>query len=167
MVSNHGRDIKLGHGFSCHVCLLRPESRGTVSLQSPDPLAAPLIDPNFFGNDADMEGLITGVEMTKRIVEAPALKAITSDDSQFRGLTSREAIREAIKASADTIYHPVGTCKMGRDPLSVVGPDLKVHGVEGLRIVDASIMPTLIGGNTNAPSIMIGEKAADLIRAGR
>ncbi len=164
MVTDHARKIALGHGFSCHVCLLRPQSRGTVGLESPDPLAAPRIDPNFLGVEADMETLVDGVEITKRIVEAPALKAITSDDSQFRGLTSREAIRAAIRASADTIYHPVGTCKMGRDPMAVVGPDLRVHGLEGLRVADASIMPSLIGGNTNAPAIMIGEKAADYIR---
>lgn len=110
--------------------------------------------------------MVAGYKTTRRILDAPALKAIETEDLFTPRIKTDEDIRAAIRARSDTIYHPVGTCKMGvNDPLAVVDPALKVYGVEGLRIADASIMPTLIGGNTNAPSIMIGEKAADMIRA--
>jgi len=166
LVADHGRKPRWGTGFSCHVCLLRPKSRGSVWLQSADPLAPPAIDPNFFGEESDLDTMVAGFRTTRRLLDAPALKSLQKADVVAAGVETDEQIREVLRDNVDTVYHPVGTCKMGvNDPLAVVDPRLKVHGLEGLRVVDASIMPTLIGGNTNAPSIMIGEKAADMIRS--
>ena len=166
MVSDHGRKPRWGTGFSCHVCLLRPESRGSVWLQSADPMKPPAIDPNFFGEENDLETMVAGFKMTRRLLETPALKALQTADVFTNGVNTDDEIRDVLRNRVDTVYHPVGTCKMGvNDPLAVVDPTLKVHGMQGLRVVDASIMPTLIGGNTNAPTIMIGEKAADMIKA--
>lgn len=164
-LDDHARKTHLGHGYSCHVCVLRPKSRGHVGLNSADPLAPPLIDPNFLAEQEDVETLVRGVKITQKIFDAPAFDAYRGKPLYPVNMTSDAAIIEAIRSRADTVYHPVGTCKMGTDPLAVVDPSLKVHGIEGLRIADASIMPTVIGGNTNAPTIMIGEKAADMIRA--
>lgn len=166
MVDDHGRKPRWGAGFSCHVCLLRPESRGSVWLQSADPAQAPAIDPNFLGAAADMEAMVAGFKTTRRLLETPALRALQTADMFTADVRSDDDIRAVLRRRVDTVYHPVGTCKMGvNDPLAVVDPALRVYGVEGLRIADASVMPTLIGGNTNAPTIMIGEKAADMIRA--
>jgi choline dehydrogenase-like flavoprotein len=166
MVSDHGRKPRWGAGFSCHVCALRPESRGSVWLQSADPMAAPAIDPNFLGEEADIETMVAGFKMTRRLLDAPALKALQTSDAFAEGVRTDDDIRKVLRERVDTVYHPVGTAKMGvNDPLAVVDPGLKVYGLEGLRVADASIMPTLIGGNTNAPTIMIGEKAADMIKA--
>jgi len=164
LADDHGRKRHMGTGFTCHVCLLRPKSRGRVTLASGDPTQAPLIDPNFFGEAADLETMVAGFKTTRRLMEAPALRALQKKDMFTADVKTDDDIRAVLRARVDTIYHPVGTCKMGTDPMAVVDPKLKVHGVEGLRVVDASIMPTLIGGNTNAATIMIGEKAADLIR---
>jgi len=166
MVEDHGRKPRWGTGFSCHVCLLRPTSRGSVWLNSADPLAAPAIDPNFFGEESDVETMVAGFRLTKRLLDTPALRSLQKQDLFTADVKTDDDIRAILRARSDTVYHPVGTCKMGvGDPLAVVDPKLKVHGMEGLRVVDASIMPTLIGGNTNAPTIMIGEKAADMIKA--
>jgi choline dehydrogenase-like flavoprotein len=166
MADDHGRKRHRGTGFSCHVCLLRPNSRGTVELDSADPFVAPRIDPNFFGDPADLETMVAGFKTTRRLLETPALRALQKKDMFTAGVHTDDDIRERLRARVDTVYHPVGTCKMGvNDPLAVVDPRLKVYGLEGLRVVDASVMPTLIGGNTNAPTIMIGEKAADMIKA--
>ncbi len=160
---------KLGHGYSCHACVLRPKSRGHVRLRSADMREMPVIDPRFLSAEEDMAGMVEGVRAIRRIFAQPALaqhggREILTD--AFGPDSSNEAaIRDFVRAHADTVYHPVGTCKMGVDNMAVVDPELRVHGVEGLRVADASIMPTLIGGNTNAPAIMIGEKAADLIKA--
>ncbi|MGL4560534.1 MAG: GMC oxidoreductase, partial [Afipia sp.] len=114
----------------------------------------------------DLEAMVAGFKTTKRLLDAPALKAIQTSDPFTAGVESDDQIREALRARTDTVYHPVGTCKMGvNDPMAAVDPTLKVYGIEGLRIADASIMPEVIGGNTNAPTIMIGEKAADMIKA--
>jgi choline dehydrogenase-like flavoprotein len=164
LADNHSRTRHLGHGFTCHVCLLRPRSRGFVALQSPDPAAAPKIDPRFFDDPEDLEVMVAGFKLTRRILDAPALAAARTRDLYAEGIQTDENIRRSLRERCDTIYHPVGTCKMGVDALAVVDPQLRVRGVEGLRVADASIMPTLVGGNTNAPAIMIGEKAADLIR---
>jgi choline dehydrogenase-like flavoprotein len=165
MVDDHGRKRHGGTGFSCHVCLLRPKSRGSVALAGRDPLQAPLIDPNFLGEEEDLETMVAGFKTTRRLMEQPALRALQQKDVFTADVRTDDDIRNILRARVDTVYHPVGTCKMGTDTTAVVDPKLKVHGVEALRVVDASIMPTLIGGNTNAPTIMIGEKAADMIRA--
>jgi choline dehydrogenase-like flavoprotein len=165
-VDDHGRKFHWGSGFSCHFCLLRPNSRGSVSLASADPMAPPAIDPNFLGEQDDLEAMVSGFKTTQRLMQTPALKALQKKDMFTEGVRTDDDIRAILRARVDTVYHPVGTCKMGvNDAMAVVDPKLKVYGLEGLRVVDASIMPTLIGGNTNAPSIMIGEKAADMIRA--
>jgi choline dehydrogenase-like flavoprotein len=110
--------------------------------------------------------MVAGFKTTRRLLDAPALKALQSADVFTAGVESDDDIRKVLRERVDTVYHPVGTCKMGvNDPLAVVDPKLRVYGLDGLRVVDASIMPNLIGGNTNAPTIMIGEKAADMIRA--
>jgi choline dehydrogenase-like flavoprotein len=164
MVDDHGRKRHGETGFSCHVCLLRPKSRGSVSLAGSDPKQAPRIDPNFLGEDADLEAMVAGFKTTRRLMETPALRALQMKDMFTSDVKTDDDIRAILRARVDTVYHPVGTCKMGTDAMAVVDPALKVHGLQGLRVVDASIMPTLIGGNTNAPTIMIGEKAADMIR---
>ncbi|KIZ41630.1 MULTISPECIES: choline dehydrogenase [Rhodopseudomonas] len=164
MVDDHGRKRHWGTGFSCHVCLLRPKSRGTVGLDNADPLAPPRIDPNFFGEPDDLEDMVGAYKITRRLMETPALRELQQTDLFTANVRTDDDIRAILRQRCDTIYHPVGTCKMGVDDKAVVDPQLKVRGVGGLRIVDASVMPTLIGGNTNAPTIMIGEKAADMIR---
>jgi len=169
IVHNHGRTLRhLLHGYSLHACVLRPKSRGTVTLASADPLAPPRIDPKFLSAPEDMALLVKGFKMARAILEAPAFAPYRKGEMFTGGKPmSDEAIQAAIRTRADTIYHPVGTCRMGDDPDAVVDGQLRVNGVDGLRVVDASIMPTLIGGNTNAPTIMIAEKAADLIRGAR
>ncbi len=165
MVDDHARKWRFGHGYSLHVCLLRPKSAGRVSLASADPLAAPLIDPNFYGEPQDLEAMVRAFKLARRVLEAPALAAMGTRDLFTAGVRSDEDIRATLRARSDTIYHPVGSCRMGADALAVVDAQLRVHGVGALRVVDASVMPDLIGGNTNAPTIMIAEKAADMIRA--
>ncbi|SPB13769.1 choline dehydrogenase [Caballeronia novacaledonica] len=165
---NMEKRSKLGHGFACHACVLRPKSRGTVRLNSPDMRDVPLIDPRFLSEEADMETMVAGVKIIRRIFAQRALaeiggKELLTDDFGADD-SNEEAIRAFIRSHADSIYHPIGTCRMGRDDMAVVDPTLRVHGIDGLRVVDASIMPTLIGGNTHAPAMMIGEKAADMIR---
>lgn len=163
---DHGRKTVFGHGYSCHVCLLRPQSRGSVQLQTPDPMAAPRIDPNFFGERDDMERMVRGFKLMRRILQQPALTQLGGRELESSaGAQTDEQIERFIRAYADTIYHPVGTCRMGKGPMDVVDAQLRVHGIEGLRVVDASIMPRIVGGNTNAPTIMIGEKAADMVKA--
>jgi choline dehydrogenase-like flavoprotein len=135
-------------------------------LKNADPMQSPLIDPNFLGEVEDLEAMVAGFKTTRRLMETPALRVLQKKDMFTSGIETDDDIRALLRARVDTVYHPVGTCKMGvNDPMAVVDPKLKVHGLEGLRIVDASIMPSLIGGNTNAPTIMIGEKAADMITA--
>ncbi|MCO5144619.1 MAG: GMC family oxidoreductase N-terminal domain-containing protein [Aquamicrobium sp.] len=164
LVDDHARKLHLGHGFSCHVCLLRPRSSGTLTLASADPLAAPLIDPAFLADPQDVEDMVAGFKLTRRLLEAPALARLARKDAVTAAVRSDDDIRAILRKRVDTVYHPVGTCRMGVDSGAVVDPELKVRGVEGLRVVDASVMPTLIGGNTNAPTIMIAEKAVDMMR---
>lgn len=166
LVDDHGRKKHFGGGFSCHACVLRPKSRGEVRLSSPDPMAAPEIDPNFLSDDDDLRRLMRGARLMFRIFEAPAFAPVAGPYIYAGPDCSDEALIADIRTRSDTIYHPVGTCRMGMDDRAVVDSQLRVRGVEGLRVADASIIPNLISGNTNAPSIMIGEKAADLIRAG-
>jgi len=159
------RKVHFGYGFSCRVCQLRPYSSGKVGLTSSDPLAPPRIDPRFLSDERDAEIMLKGVKLVRRIVLAPALAKYRDKDLFAAGITSDEALMNHIRDKADTIYHPVGTSKMGVDDTAVVDLKLCVHGLQRLRIVDASVMPTLVGGNTNAPTMMIAEKAADLIKA--
>ena len=154
----------LGHGYSCHVCVLRPQSRGSVTLASADPAAAPRIDPNFLAERDDVDRLVRGFKVMRRILEQPALAGHGARELQASARSDDE-IERFVRAHADTIYHPAGSCRMGRGPLDVVDAELRVRGVQGLRVVDASIMPQLVSGNTNAPTIMIAEKAADMILA--
>jgi choline dehydrogenase-like flavoprotein len=163
---DHGRKTVFGHGYSCHVCLLRPKSRGSVMLASTDPLAAPLIDPNFLAERDDAERLVRGFKAMRHVLAQPVLAGHGARELQASASAQSDAEIEAfIRASADTIYHPVGSCRMGGGALDVVDAELRVHGVEALRVVDASIMPAIVSGNTNAPTIMIAEKAADMVKA--
>ena len=165
VLEDHGRENVKGYGFSLHACVLRPESRGTVRLGSRDIAAAPVIDPNFLDDDRDIAVLREGVRLSHRIADAPALQAFGPTDRHPVDLNDDAALDELIRNRADTVYHPVGTCRMGADDEAVVDPTLKVRGLDGLWIADASIMPRLVSGNTNAPSIMIGERCADFVKA--
>jgi len=166
MIDDHVRTLHLGHGLSCHVCVLRPKSRGTVRLAGTDMRDPPVIDPRFLSAPEDMEGMKRGFRLVRRILDAPPLAQFKSTELHTTGVKTDAEIEAAIRERADTIYHPVGTCRMGSDESAVLDPQLRVRGVQGLRVVDCSVMPALIGGNTNAPAIMIGEKAAGMIRAG-
>jgi choline dehydrogenase-like flavoprotein len=167
---DHGRKTVFGHGYSCHVCLLRPKSRGSVTLASPDPLAAPLIDPAFLSDPDDTARLVRGFKLMRHILAQPALAQYGGREVAASSAAQTDAEIEAyVRQHADTIYHPVGTCRMGpahqaAEGGSVVAADLRVHGLQGLRVVDASVMPQIVGGNTNAPTIMIAEKASEVIR---
>jgi choline dehydrogenase-like flavoprotein len=125
---------------------------------------APLIDPAFLTEEEDLETLVKGYKLTRKLMNTQALASVRQKDIFTADVHTDDEIRHLIRERADTVYHPVGTCKMGSDPMAVVGAELKVHGIQGLRVVDGSIMPTLIGGNTNAPIIAIAEKACDMIR---
>ncbi|MGH8196945.1 MAG: GMC family oxidoreductase [Steroidobacteraceae bacterium] len=160
LVDDHARRLHHGYGITCHVAVLRPLSRGSVRLRSADPNDPPRIDPNYLDVDADLETLLAGVKRAREIMEGASL-APHRGAELFADGQSDEALVARIRRRADTIYHPVGTCRMGHDAMAVVDPALRVHGLEGLSVVDASIMPTLVGGNINAPTIMIAEKAAE------
>jgi choline dehydrogenase-like flavoprotein len=165
MLEDHGRSKVKGHGFSCHACVLRPESRGTVRLASPDATNAPLIDPNFLADDRDLQTLRRGVREMHRIFASPALKIYGGKDRHPVDIENDFELDALIRSRADTVYHPVGTCRMGPNADDVVDPRLRYRGLEALYIADASIMPRLVSGNTNAPSIMIGERCAEFVRA--
>ncbi|HEV7779160.1 MAG TPA: GMC family oxidoreductase N-terminal domain-containing protein [Luteibacter sp.] len=163
IVDRHNRRPHLDRGISAHVCVLRPTSRGNVRLAHKDAGRAPLIDPRFLDTANDMHALEKGVQLLRRILAAPALARHGGRVLHGSGDETGEALRALIRRRADTIYHPVGTCRMGADADSVVDPELRLRGIENVRVADASIMPKLIGGNTEAPSAVIGEKAADLL----
>jgi choline dehydrogenase-like flavoprotein len=162
---NHGRTPSWGHGYSCHVCVLRPKSRGSVSLASNDPFASPLIDPAFMQDPDDVQRMVKGFKIMRSVMNQPALAGFAGKELPLSGTSHTDAqIEQFIRNNGDTIYHPVGTCRMGSGALDVVDARLRVHGMQGLRVVDASIMPNLVSGNTNGPTIMIAEKASDMIR---
>ena len=165
IVDDHARKIHLGFGWSCHVCVLRPFSRGEVGLGDANPLSPPRIDPRYLSDERDADLLLKGAKVTRDILRAPALARYRQQEIYTDGVEGDDDLMRHIRARADTIYHPVGTCRMGVGDDAVVDPQLRVRGFDGLRVADASVMPTLIGGNTNAPTIMIAEKAADMIRA--
>lgn len=153
------------HGITIGVAGLQPDSRGTIRLASNDPLAKPIIDPNYLGDPRDLEPLRAGVAQALRLLDAQALRGIVADRIGPTA-ASPGAIDAHIRAHAHTIYHPVGTCRMGRDPLAVVDAELKVHGIDGLRVADASVMPRIVRGHPHAATVAIGERAAALLRAG-
>jgi choline dehydrogenase len=164
---DHGKIPADADGFTVHVCQLRPESRGRVALRSADPLSDPAIFANYLATEEDRRAIRAGFDLVRDLAAQPSLAAITKGEvTPGEGVKSSEEIDAWIRHSAETIYHPVGTCRMGTagDPMAVVDENLKVAGIEGLRVIDASVMPTLVGGNTNAPTIMIAERAADVIR---
>jgi choline dehydrogenase-like flavoprotein len=156
--------LPLGHGFQITSVLLYPKSRGTITLASPDPSVAPAIDPNLLADPADYGPVVRGLQLARRIFASPAFRPYQAAEL-FPGqdVQSDDAFRDYVKRTCATVHHPAGSCRMGADPGSVVDPELRVRGVEGLRVVDASIMPFVVGGNTNAPVVMIAEKAADMI----
>jgi choline dehydrogenase len=166
-VVDHGRQRFPGHGLTINTCNLRPKSIGSVTLRSANPLAPPAIDPNFLGDPHDWDLSIEAFKRGREILNAPAFKPlIKREHMPGADVTTDAGIRDYIRKWAKTDYHPAGSCKMGSDEMAVVDAQLRVRGLEGLRVIDASIMPTLISGNTQAPSIMIGEKGAAIMRAG-
>jgi choline dehydrogenase len=166
IMKDHGKTVIEKDGFSVHVCQLRPESRGEVALRSADPFDDPAILANYLATDEDRRALREGVKMVRALVKGAAMDAVRGEEFQPGEAIQSDADLDAwIRETSETIYHPVGTCRMGAagDDLAVVDETLCVHGLKGLRVVDASVMPTLVGGNTNGPTIMIAEKAADMI----
>ncbi len=153
------------HGYLINFYQLRPESRGTIAIASPDPRKAPRIDPDYLAAEADRRCLRDGLRLARRIGENPHLARYKRHDLSPtpKDFESEAAMDAWVRQGANTIFHPVGTCRMSGDPRSVVDPELRIRGVRGLRVADASVMPLVIGGNTSAPTMMIGEKAADLI----
>lgn len=164
IVDMHAHRFHFSRGMSCHVCVLRPKSRGRISLKSANPLKAPAIDPNFLGDDEDLEVLLNGYKMTLEILEHEQLSSYR-DKSYYYAQTDEDIIN-LLRNRTDTVYHPVGSCRMGNDELAVVNGHLQVHGINNLTVADASIMPEIVSGNTNAPSIVIGEMAARFILKG-
>lgn len=163
LVDDHGRKLHLGHGFSLHVTLMRPKSRGTLWLDSADASTPPAIDPAYLSEDSDIDALLAGVQIGQRTLRHPAFDPFRGEALYASDADDVQELRDDIRARADTVYHPVGTCKMGSDEMAVVDSQLRVHGIRSLRVADASIMPQIVSGNTNAASIMIGEKCASII----
>jgi choline dehydrogenase-like flavoprotein len=162
IVDNHARNLHFKRGFSCHVCVLRPKSRGDVRLKSASIYDAPLINPNFLAHEHDVTTLLNGFKKTREILEHPDLASFREKEL-FTDKLDDQSVIELLRNRADTVYHPVGSCKMGRCQMSVVDPQLRVHGIDNLRIADASVMPEVVSGNTNAPTMMIALRAANLM----
>jgi choline dehydrogenase len=159
-----GEKLHSFSGFSASVCQLRPESRGSLRIKSPDPAVPPEIRINYLATETDRSAFIDGIKILRKILSAPALKPFTVEEvDPGAKVLSDEELLNYCRRTGSTVYHPTSTCRMGNDPLAVVDQRLRVRGIEGLRVVDASIMPDLMSGNTNAPTIMIAEKASDMI----
>jgi choline dehydrogenase len=156
---DHGFAKPGGHGYSLGPALLTPKSRGRITLRSPDPLEPPAIDPAYLSDPADLPPLVEGLQLARKIAAQKAF-------DPFRGkpVFDQDDPEANIRGRAETLYHPVGTCKMGNDPMAVVNARLEVHGISSLRVVDASVMPVIVGGNTQAATMMIAEKAAHMIK---
>ncbi|MFN4089500.1 MAG: GMC family oxidoreductase, partial [Alphaproteobacteria bacterium] len=169
MLTEPGPDgpvLSRNSGMTCYAHPMRPESRGHVHIASADPRRPPEIRFNFLSAAVDGELTVRAVRIARAVMTAPALAPLRiAELAPGPERTSDDAILDWVRAAAETTYHPVGTCRMGDDPQAVVDARLRVRGLSGLRVADASVMPTLTSGNTNAPTIMIGEKAADMIRA--
>jgi choline dehydrogenase len=166
-LDEHGRNRLPGHGFTVHACVLRPASRGTLTLRSALATDPPRIQPRYLSEPGDLEVLLEGIRISRDIIAAaPFARFRGRELFPGEGLGTRAELEAIVRRKAETIYHPAGTCRMGGDTGAVVDSELRVRGVEGLRVADASVMPRLIGGNTNAPTIMIAEKAAELILSG-
>jgi choline dehydrogenase len=163
---NRERRIAKRQGITMNVNVLRSESTGSIHIKSSNPADAPAIRFNFLSTEHDRAGLLAAIRKGRELMATSPLKEITGEEiAPGAQLQSDADMLDWVRKNAETTYHPVGTCKMGSDPLAVVDRELRVHGIDGLRVADASIMPTLTSGNTNAPSIMIGEKCAEMVLA--
>ncbi len=161
----HGFPLPLGHGFAMSCVNLYPQSSGRIMLASADPREPPLLDPNLLGEPADLLPLLRGLKLARRLIAAPPLAGLRATEvAPGAALQSDEELIDFIRRSASTVHHPTSTCRMGSDPAAVVDAQLRVHGIENLRVVDASIFPSIVGGNPNAVVVMVAEKAADLLR---
>jgi choline dehydrogenase-like flavoprotein len=157
-----------GNGATCNSYFVRPRSRGSVTLRSSKPSDLPVIDPNSFAEPYDLERSIDGIKISQEVGRSPSFhRFITREYFPGEQCKTRKDYEDVARANARSSYHPVGTCKMGSDEMAVVGPDLRVRGIERLRVCDSSIMPRIVSANTNAPTIAIAEKAADLIKGNR
>ena len=156
-MDDHTRKTHLGHGYTLHVTLMRPKSRGSLTLQSAKPTDAPRIDPAYYQHPEDLETMVRGTQMGFDIMQAQPLAAHRGKMLYPLERDNRQQLEAFLRDHSDTEYHPIGTCKMGpaSDPLAVVDAELRVHGLQGLRVVDASIMPDLVTGNTNAPTLSL------------
>lgn len=164
MYNDHGRDIIKRHGFMSVLCGLRPQSEGSIKINSADPSAHPDIDPNFLSDPEDLRVLRDGIRIARNIHQQSAFNDVRSDEYEpGAACQSDEELNAYIRRSANSLYHPVGTCRMGDDPMAVVDAKMRVHGVDGLRVVDASVMPEIISGNTNLPVMMMAERASEFI----
>jgi choline dehydrogenase len=152
-------------GFTSIAYQLRPESRGEIKLKSANPADAPAMIPNYLSDEVDQRAIVAGLKASRQILAGPAMAPYVEAEFQpGPSVQTDEELLAYARQRGGTVYHPTSTCKMGVDPMAVVGPDLRVHGIGGLRVADASVMPTVVSGNTNAATIMIGEKCVDLVR---
>jgi choline dehydrogenase-like flavoprotein len=152
-------------GFTMIAYQLRPESRGEIKLKSSDPFDAPAVYPNYLATETDQRTIVAGLKLCRRILDTPQMQGFVETEFQPGPAVETDAqLLDYARRRGGTVYHPTSTCKMGNDPLAVVDAELRVHGIEGLRVADASIMPTVVSGNTNAATIMIGEKLAEMMR---